>query len=127
MLKRRAADMSDVVHRVIVTVAFACCALVLASFVMFTRDQLAGASKQQQNALVSNGPTTSAPTPVATKKPQAQPGRFIDGAASTLTSPFRSVVQSDNQWVVHGLATAFALLAYGAGLGFLARYSRGFS
>jgi hypothetical protein len=116
-----------VVHRTLVIVAFACCALVIASFAMFTRDQLAGASKQQQNALVSTSATTSTPKTVASPKPRGEPGRFIVGAASTLTSPFRSIVQSDNEWVVHGLATAFAVLVYGAGIGFLARYSRGLS
>jgi hypothetical protein len=44
-----------------------------------------------------------------------------------LTSPFRSIVQSDSQWVLHGVPTIFALLVYGVGLGYLARFSRGTS
>jgi hypothetical protein len=55
---------------------------------------------------------------------RGQPRRFIDGAASELTAPFRAVADSANQWVQHGLGTVFALAVYGVGLGFLARYSR---
>jgi hypothetical protein len=69
--------------------------------------------------------TTPGVTPIQHTK--AQPRRFIDGAAHTLTAPFRSIVHSNNQWVLHAIPTFFALLLYGAGIGFLARYSSGFS
>jgi hypothetical protein len=113
-----------VIHRAIVLVALACSGLVLASFVMFTRDQLAGAS-QHQASEVSTGPTSqpAAPKP----KQQAEPGRFIVGAARTLTSPFASIVNSSSAWVEHGIPTLLGLLVYGVGLGYLARYSRGFA
>jgi hypothetical protein len=106
----------------LILIAFACCALVVASFVMFARDQVAGASIHQQNEITTG--RTPGPTPVSVK-PKQQPRRLIDEAARTLTSPFRSIVQSDSQWIVHGVPTIVALLVYGAGLGFLARYSRG--
>jgi hypothetical protein len=125
MLTARAADARGVIHRAIVLVALACSGLVLASFVMFARDQVAGAAKQQANAVSSPPPGQA---PVARKpKPQGQPGRFIDGAASELTSPFRSIVQSGSAWVQHGIPTVLALLVYGVGLGYLARFSRGFA
>ncbi len=89
---------------------------------MFARDQLAGASNHQQNELLAGSAATSAPA-----AHHAQPRRFIDGAASALTSPFRSIVQSDSQWAVHGIETLLALIAYGLGLGYLARFSRGLS
>jgi hypothetical protein len=111
-------------YRLIRSVAFVCCALVLASFGIFARDQVAGASKQQANAVASApvGP----PVP-AQPKQEGQPGRFINGAAGKLTSPFQSIVRSGSAWVEHGLPTIFALLVYGVGLGYLARYSRGFA
>jgi hypothetical protein len=56
-----------------------------------------------------------------------RPREFIDQAASALTSPFHSIVQSDSQWVLHGIPTVLALLVYGVALGYLARYSRGMS
>lgn len=101
--------------------AFACCALVVLSFALFARDQMAGASAHQQTELVAGSNTT--PAASAPSKPRAQPRRFIDGAAKVLTSPFDAVVQSSNDWVKHGLPALFALLVYGLGLGYLARYT----
>jgi hypothetical protein len=114
------------IHRGLVLIAIGCSVLVAASFALFARDQLAGASKHQQNQLAA-GPTTAPYVPgvVPPATHHAQPRRFIDGAARALTAPFRSIVQSDSGWVTHGLPTFFALLVYGVGLGYLARYSRG--
>jgi hypothetical protein len=112
-----------VIHRGLVLVAFACCALCVASFGMFARDQLAGASKHQQQLISSGAPQTQGVPAISSH--HAQPRRFIDAAAQALISPFRSLVQSDSQWVLHGVPTLFALLVYGVGLGFLARYQSG--
>jgi hypothetical protein len=112
-----------VIHRLLVCIAIACCALVAASFAMFARDQVAGASKHQQNELIAGAQTTTGAIPV--HKATGQPRRFIDAAAGDLTAPFKSVVQSDSSWVVRGVPTIVALLVYGVGLGFLARYTRG--
>lgn len=124
MLAAATADTADVLHRLLASVAVGCSLLVLISFALFARDQLAGASKHQQNQLATTAPPVTGP-PVVHKK--GQPRRFIDGAASTLTSPFSSVVSSSSNWVDHGVPTALALLVYGFGLGYLARYSRGLS
>jgi hypothetical protein len=124
MLERRAADTDPVIHRLLVLAACVCSAFVLVSFAMFARDQLAGASAHQVAEI-----NTSDPIPSGTPKAvhHAQPRRFIDGAASTLTSPFSSIVQSDNPWVKHALPTVFALLVYGVGIGYVARFTRGMS
>jgi hypothetical protein len=114
-----------VTHRFLVLTALACSALVFASFALFARDQLAGASANQQSELASGA--TISPGTLSTAHRVAQPRRFIDGAASALDSPFSSVVQTDSVWVSHGLPTILALLVYGVGLGYLARYSRGLS
>jgi hypothetical protein len=112
-----------VIHRLLVCTALVCCALVAASFAMFARDQVAGASKHQQNEIVTGAPTTTGPVPI--HQATAQPRRFIDAAASDLTAPFRSIIQSDSQWLARGVPTVIALLVYGVGLGYLARFSRG--
>jgi hypothetical protein len=102
------------------------CVLVLASFGLFAHDQVAGASQRQQTAELPGGGPPVIEGPTAPRK-HAQPRRFIDGAAGALTSPFRSVVQSKNDWVDHGIPAVLALVVYGLGLGYLARFSRGFA
>jgi hypothetical protein len=113
------------VYRGLALISTVCCALVLASFGLFALDQLSGASKNQQNQIASGVPTK--PGVAQSSNQHSQPRRFIDSAAKVLTSPFRSVVQSNNDWVQHAVPLFFALLVYGIGLGYLARYSRGMS
>ncbi|HYB31316.1 MAG TPA: hypothetical protein VEF89_32305 [Solirubrobacteraceae bacterium] len=125
MLVARAADTSRVISRGIRLVSFVCCLLVVLSFAMFALNQAAGASAHQQTELASGSNTV--PTPAAPSKPHAQPRRFIDGAANDLTAPFDAIVRSSNAWVTHGLPAVFALVVYGLGLGYLARYSAGLS
>ncbi len=124
MLEAQAADTDLVIHRLLVLGACVCSVLVLASFAMFARDQLAGASAHQVAEINTPDPASSGTSKAAH---HAQPRRFIDGAASTLTSPFSSIVQSDNPWVEHALPTVFALLIYGVGIGYVARFTRGLS
>lgn len=120
MLNAPEVDPCRVISRVFRLTAFVCCLLVVASFAMFARDQMAGASQHQQTELVAGAhPTAVSSTPVK----HAQPRRFIDGAAKVLTAPFDAIVQSSNQWVKQGLPALFALLVYGLGLGYLARFS----
>ena len=102
-------------------VSLACCGLILMSFAMFARDQVAGASEHQQSELVAGSSATPA-SPAITHR-HSQPRRFIDEAAKKLTSPFSAVVKSSNPWVDEGLPTVFALVAYGLGLGYLARFA----
>jgi hypothetical protein len=117
---------ANVIHRILVPIAIACSALVLVSFALFARDQLAGASKHQQTELAAGTPVTPGTIPVVPHR-VSQPRRFIDGAATALESPFASIVQSGNQWTLRTVPTMLALLLYGIGLGYLARYSRGLS
>jgi hypothetical protein len=109
-----------VIHRLLVWAALICSAFVVASFALFVHDQAAAGSQHQQSELVGST-TTTLPAPTH----HGQPRRFIDGAASELESPFRSLVHSSNVWATHGVPTVLALVVYGFGLGFLARYSRG--
>jgi hypothetical protein len=123
MLIAPAADVATVLPRALATISTVCCLLVIASFAMFARDEMAGASQRQQTAELPN-PALAAPAPRAPHR-HAQPRRFIDGAAGAITAPFNSVIESNNAWVNHGIPVAVALLVYGGGLGYLARFSRG--
>ena len=113
------------IHRLLVLVSIACCGLVLASFALFARNQLAGASKHQQTEIVAGNQVTS--ESVTGNRAKGQPGKFIDGAASELTSPFRALIKTNNVWVLEIVPTLLALLVYGVGLGYLARYTDGLS
>jgi hypothetical protein len=114
-----------VVRRILVLASVGCSLLVVASFAMFMRDQLSGASKHQvqeiATSVTATGPLQYTPTQ------HGQPRRFIDGAASTLESPFKSIVQSDSEWVTHGVPAVLALLVFGGGLGYVARFTDGLS
>ncbi len=121
MLATAAADTRSVIHRALVFLSIVSCAFVFVSFLLFARDQTASASKHQTSELVA-GPGVQGTSTKAHKK--AQPRRFIDDAAHTLTSPFDSIVRSKNPWVSHGIPALLALLVYGPGLGFLARVAQ---
>lgn len=105
------------VRLVLVTAAYVCCGLVLASFLLFALDEASGAS-QHQVAEISTPSPGSRPSLPAKK---TQPRKFIDGAAATLTSPFSPLVGSSSEWGKKIFETICALLLYGFGLGFLAR------
>ncbi len=123
MLLTLAADTVNVIHRALVLIAVVCCGLVSLSFIMFARDQIDTASVHQQAEINHDGVV---PTPATTPVRHSQPRRFIDGAAAKLTSPFRGLVRHDaSAWVGHGVPTLLALLLYGVGVGYLARYSNG--
>lgn len=125
MLAAPAADTGKVISRSIKLISLVCCLLVALSFAMFALNQAAGASAHQQTELASGSNIVAAPA--ASSKPPAQPRRFIDGAAKALTGPFDAIVRSSNPWVDNGVPAVFALLVYGLGLGYLGRYSSGFS
>ena len=108
-------------------IAVGCSGLCALSFALFARDQVSGASVHQQQEIAVGAPHVPGVAPISAH--HAQPRRFIDGAASSLTSPFRSIIGSgsSSQWVIRGVSTLLALLVYGVGIGYLARFSRGFA
>jgi TRAP-type C4-dicarboxylate transport system permease small subunit len=110
-----------VVHRALHILSLICCLIITASFVLFAHDQVAGASRHQTDALILSGsPVSGGGATRAAKQPRA----FIDGASKTLTGPFTSIIHSSNPWVDRGVPAALALVVYGFGLGFIARYAR---
>ncbi len=96
----------------------------IVAFALFAVDQAGGASQHQVAELNGGIPTrTAAATVGDAHAPLLQ--RYVDDAANVLEAPFQSVISSDNQWAQRGFATVCALLLYGLGLGFVARYSQG--
>ena len=51
---------------------------------------------------------------------------LVDDADDILVAPFASIANgSDSSWVRRGVPTLIALIVYGFGLSFMARYARG--
>jgi hypothetical protein len=119
MLIAETVDDRTVFHRPLAFISFACCALVVASFGFFATDQLAGASRHQQNELLPSGRTVSAP-----RGAHAEPRAFIDSAAAKLTRPYEGFTSSRSAWLERGLPTVIALIVYGFGIGAIVRYLR---
>ena len=105
------------------------CLIVLASFALFAIDQAGNASAHQQNAVDASAPPSIASSlkapPAPSKKSSTGVRHVIDEASSAITSPFSGAVAGvHNEWASRGALTALALLIYGFGLGFLARFLR---
>jgi hypothetical protein len=96
------------------------CVIVLASFAVFAVNQTSSASTHQQEEL-SNGPTPKA----ATSSGEGSIHKALDEASNKLTSPFKGITSgSSSEWVIRGVNLLLALIVYGFGLGYLARFLR---
>jgi hypothetical protein len=141
MLAPAPADGRTVVPRALVLCSCICCTLVLASLGMFAFGQANGASQTQvaslgspsasptgtpgtEATLTPPAPTVTSTVRTTTAQPPGQPKRFIDGAAGVLTAPFRSLVHSNSDWARRIGYTLLALIVYGFGLGYVARWAR---
>lgn len=98
------------------------CLIVIAWFVVFVVNQTSTASTRQQNELAEgSAPATSA----SGAKHESTLHRTLNETADALTSPFAGVVSgSSSEWTIHIVKTLLALLVYGFGLAFLARFLR---
>jgi hypothetical protein len=107
--------------RLIRLISLALCLLVTASFAMFALDQARSASQTSVSEISGKVPY-GAPHGGANVH-HAWLRRTIDDGASALETPFTSLgVHSSNQWGEQGALLVLALLLYGAGLGFFARW-----
>jgi hypothetical protein len=100
--------------------AIAATLFLVTGFVMFAGDEMSHASAQQVSYLAD-------PRPDQEKVRESRHTSLreaIDDVNDTLMRPFTGVVSSHDHWVERGVPTLLALLVYGLGLGFLARYVR---
>jgi hypothetical protein len=100
------------------------CLIVIVSFGLFVIDQTGSASAHQQEEVSgTNGGSTSKQAAPPAREDEAH--KVIDEVAGKLTSPFSGLTAgSTSQWVIRGVGTVMALLVYGVGIGFLARFLR---
>jgi hypothetical protein len=112
------------------TVSIVASAIVLLSFALFAIDEVRDASEQSAATIAGLEATRSSdPSPRqerARERAHSGPREAVDDADDVLVAPFASVVSSsDSSWVRRGVPTLIALLVYGFGVSFLARYARG--
>jgi hypothetical protein len=112
------------------TVSIVAGAIVLLSFALFAIDETRDFSNQSQAAVAGLDATRSADPSRreerAREKAHSQAREAIDDADDVLVAPFAPIVSSsDSSWVRRGIPTLLALIVYGFGLSFLARYARG--
>jgi hypothetical protein len=106
-------------------------AVVLVSFAMFAVDEFRGASNETQSAIAAEESTSAihaaAPgTAAGTAQGHTQVRRAIDRLDRVVTSPFTGLVAgSSSTWVRHGVPALLALLFWGLGFAFLARFAKG--
>jgi hypothetical protein len=116
----------SVIERAIRAVAIVASAIVLISFGLFAIDQARAGSKREQDRLAQQD--TADPTAAQERlREKAHSGirETIDDADDFLLSPFTGIVKSGEDWVKRGIPAGIALVVYGFGLGFLARFARG--
>jgi hypothetical protein len=112
------------------TAAFVASAIVLVSFGLFAIDETRDASNRSVNAIAGLEATRDAnPTASeerARERAHSKPREVIDDADDILVTPFAPLTAgSSSSWTRRGIPTLLALIVYGFGLAFLARFMRG--
>jgi hypothetical protein len=112
------------------TAAFVASAIVLVSFGLFAIDETRDASNRSV-AGIAGLEATRAADPTASEerareRAHSKAREVIDDADDILVTPFAPVTaDSSSSWARRGIPTLLALIVYGFGLAFLARFMRG--
>jgi hypothetical protein len=112
------------------TVSIAASVIVLLSFALFGIDETRNASEKSAAGVAGLDATrTSDPSPRqerARERAHSRAREVIDDADDLLVAPFAPIVSgADSSWARRGVPTLIALIVYGFGLSFLARFARG--
>jgi hypothetical protein len=115
-----------VLERVLRILAILVSLVVVVSFGLFAIDELNGASSRNEAKLAQD--LEANPPPAAERQREKDHGAIretIDDANDVVVSPFEGIVStSDSRWTQRGVPALLALLVFGLGLGFLARFMR---
>jgi hypothetical protein len=119
-----------VLEGILRTASIVASALVLTSFALFALDETRDAARESAAAVAGLEATgESDPSASEERARELAHGRVretIDDADDVLVRPFAFAANnSDSSWVRRGAPAVLALLVYGFGLSFLARYARG--
>lgn len=108
-------------------------AVVLVSFGLFAIDETRSASAESRAAIASQergsrDPEAAVALERARDRSHSRARREIDRANKVFTRPFNGLVEnSESAWMRRGVPAGLALLLFGAGFAFLARFSKGSS
>jgi hypothetical protein len=95
----------------------------------FAIDQARGASNESVAGIAGDPATFSDPSPDQERAREKQHGavrEFVDDVNDVLLSPFAGITDSSgSKWVRRSIPALIALLVYGFGLGFIARFAAG--
>ena len=114
--------------RLIRLVSIVASLLVVAGWGLFAIDEARSASATTTQEIQGRAASaTSDPSPDQERAREAihsKPREAVDDANDVLLTPFASIASgSSDRWVRRSVPAALALLVYGLGLGFLARYA----
>jgi hypothetical protein len=110
--------------------AVAASAIVVLSFALFAIDETRAAS-QRSSAALSGRSAARVPDPSpaqerARERAHGTVRELVDDANDVLVSPFAAASPDGrDKWARRGVPATLAVLVYGLGLSFLARFSRG--
>ncbi len=111
------------------TVSLVASAIVVVSFALFALDETREASARSAREVAGLEATrTAAPTQAeerARERAHSPVREAIDDANDILVAPFAFAEPAGSAWAQRGLPAILALVVYGFGLSFLARFSRG--
>jgi len=118
-----------VLARPIRIVAITASVFVVLGWSLFAIDQIRGASHASVAGIAGDPTTFPDPSPrqeAAREKLHGKVREFIDDVNDILLAPFAGLVDSsDSEWVRRTIPALLALLVYGFGGGFLARFAAG--
>jgi hypothetical protein len=112
------------------TLAVLASGVVVLSFALFAIGETRAASRRSSDAVAGRqAARTPDPSPRQERARERAHGtarEFVDDANDILVSPFTAIAPDDaGKWMRRGIPAALAVLVYGFGLSFLARYARG--
>ena len=106
--------------------AIALSLIVATGFVLFALDDIDRASADSRSRIA--GYTATNPSAAGERERERRHGavrEMVDDANDVLLAPFAGISQdADSRWVRRGVPALLGLLTYGAGLGFLARFTK---
>jgi hypothetical protein len=112
------------------TLALVCSAVIVLSFGLFVIDETRAASNQTAAEVAGrDAARTADPSPAQERAREQTHGdvhELIDDGNDLLVAPFGGLVaDSSSRWTRRGVPALLALVVFGFGLGYLARFTQG--